>query len=231
MSKTLEVVRGKLPEHPSQAVTDLLEEARFNTAFVADGRGIHNPSYAAALLEKSFADLAKALAMSDGAQAIARPWRQAAYPSPCLTCHFGVEYLGPVGGDLHFDHETHVVGAPLACTLCHGEAAEHGQLKVTTSTCEGCHERIKGPIREGCLDCHGPAVASAPQGIVFPHEKHIESGLDCVACHEGVEAALHVRYSERRESLFAQGHDFCGTCHVQDVPPEGTACDKCHSDL
>ncbi len=231
VSKTLEVVRGKLPQNPSQEVTELLEEARSNTAFVADGRGIHNPSYAAALLEKSFADLAKVLAMSDGAQVIGRPWRQAAYPSACLACHFGVEYLGAVGGDSRFDHETHVVRAPLPCTLCHGEGEEHGQLKIGASSCDGCHERIKGPIREGCLDCHGPAIASVPEGILFPHEKHVESGFDCTVCHEGVEAALHVRYSERRESLFVLGHDFCGTCHAEDVPPEGTGCDKCHSDF
>jgi nitrate/TMAO reductase-like tetraheme cytochrome c subunit len=233
----LEAATRRLAARDGGAATARLAEARENLALVTDGRGVHNPGYALALLLRCHEDVAAALrALGDTVPP--RPWLEAPYEAECLRCHFGVEYLEGSAFDRPFAHAPHVVAARLRCTVCHGDMEAHGGLRLAATDCDGCHERIARPMRgveaEECLGCHPAEIGRVSELARFPHETHVALGFDCTLCHTAVAERRHRGLVGAPGALPEIGHAFCGTCHGGDVPaadgtpPDGADCAKCH---
>jgi nitrate/TMAO reductase-like tetraheme cytochrome c subunit len=75
---------------------------------------------------------------------------------------------------------------------------------------------------DGCSKCHAalgrPAAISRAEKV-FPHQRHLASGLDCSACHSVLE---HGRPAFPR--------DQCATCHHQEAPGRDVEdCASCHA--
>jgi hypothetical protein len=111
-------------------------------------------------------------------------------------------------------------------------------MKVTSAqACEQCHARITKPMAglaaEDCLACHTADIGKVSDKVRFPHDKHIESGVECSLCHVGVDEVPHRTFARSATALPKLGHPFCVTCHSNDVPaddevPDGAECAKCH---
>lgn len=224
---------GRVP----QQVGEFLKEAEANLSLVQSGRGIHNPPYAVSLLERAYSDTLSALKAAGETAPLPRPWVEAPYPSDCLRCHFGVEYLSRATFGREFLHLPHVLSR-LRCEICHGEGEKHGTLKLTEEHCSRCHERITKAMTEvtadECLTCHTAEIGQVSEKVNFPHDRHIASGLDCGFCHSGVAEKPHREFAHSSDALLRKGHEFCGVCHSGDVPSaegiplEGADCLKCH---
>jgi hypothetical protein len=92
---------------------------------------------------------------------------------------------------------------------------------------------MAGVSGDGCLGCHTADIGTVSTSVKFPHEKHIAAGWDCALCHQGVSDAPHLDFAESATALPELGHEFCGTCHMGDVPgtdgiPKDAKCDLCH---
>jgi len=240
-------VRTELTEARARKAADtggLLARAEENLVLVERGKGMHNPRYARDLLEQAHRDVGEAMKSAGASAPSSPPWREAAYESECLDCHFGVEYTSPPAFGREFPHMSHVVSAGLRCTICHeakrrdGERPRHGELKLAADGCDSCHERVRQKMTVGseeCLACHVADIGATSGSVRFPHERHVATGLDCGLCHAGVANAPHREFARSPEALPKAGHPFCGTCHAGDVlsaegvPPEGANCAKCHA--
>ncbi len=233
----LQGAREKIEKGGDGTAQGLLKEAAATVAFVEQGRGVHNPGYALDLLnyahQKNVAALETIGATPNGAA-----WVQAPYEAKCLSCHFGIEYISRPAFGREFPHAPHVVSARLRCTVCHEGTERHGVMKVGAEGCQRCHERIKEPMAgvsaEECLTCHTADIGTVSEKVNFPHDKHVDAGLDCSLCHGGVAETRHLDFARSPTALPTIGHEFCGTCHGGDVPsadgvpPDGADCTKCH---
>ena len=238
ISTEVQQVRKRMDSRAAASEENLLKDAEQNVALVQQGRGIHNPAYALDLIESAHRTSAAVLAALGAARPASVPWVQAPYETDCLKCHFGIEYLTRPAFGRDFPHATHVVTAHLRCTVCHEGLDNHGGMKIGPADCERCHQRIAKPMAgvtaAECLTCHTAEIGPVSEKVNFPHDKHIENGLDCETCHAGVTQARHRVFARSADAVPKIGHDFCGTCHAGDapaadgVPPEGADCTKCH---
>jgi hypothetical protein len=163
-----------------------LADAQANVALVQSGHGVHNISYAYALLRQAHEDINQAR-RARGLPPLAKPWKEPAYASPCLDCHEGIEdQRGELFGK-RYAHESHVIRARIQCATCHRTHAEKpaGEIvRFDASGCIGCHH--KPPVKD-CASCH----AAIRQGTVksfrgdFDHTLHVDdAGKTCVECHD-----------------------------------------------
>jgi hypothetical protein len=95
---------------------------------------------------------------------------------------------------------------------------------------------MAGVTAEDCLACHTADIGQGSGGAKFPHQRHVELGVDCALCHDGVTEQPHVRFARSPTARPELGHAFCAGCHAADVPsddgvPDGADCTKCHVDL
>jgi len=173
-----------------------LADARFNLDLVERGHGVHNVSYAYALLRKSHEDL-NAARRERGLSALPSPWREAPYESPCFACHAGIEdQRGTIFGK-RFGHDAHVIEAKLECKVCHRTHQEKpaGEvLRFGPDGCVSCHH--KPPVQvQNCVACHAGVTARVVKSFRgdFDHKLHIEdAGKTCADCHDvsGTAAAV-----------------------------------------
>ena len=122
--------------------------------------------------------------------------------------------------------------------MCHGDMHHHGTIELKEDDCMQCHSAITEPMKDksadDCLHCHTADIGRVSEKVRFPHEKHIEAGLECAMCHVGVEDAPHLDFAQSGKAVPKLGHDFCRTCHAGDVPdeegtpPDGANCQFCH---
>jgi nitrate/TMAO reductase-like tetraheme cytochrome c subunit len=163
-----------------------LIDARHNVDIVRRGHGVHNISYAYALLVQAHEGINTAR-RARGLAPLPRPWREPRYSSPCLVCHAGIEdQRGEIYGK-RFAHEGHVIAAGIECVTCHRpheEKPEGEVVRFDSSGCIGCHH--KEPVRD-CASCH----TGIRQGTVksfrgdFDHALHIDdAGKTCTDCHD-----------------------------------------------
>ncbi|MBI4518511.1 MAG: cytochrome c3 family protein [Deltaproteobacteria bacterium] len=222
-----------------QLPADPLADAKANLALLEQGRAIHNPGYAVDLVSKVHSDITAALSAAGAPPSAAPPWVEAPYQIQCLKCHIGIELQSGSAFGQQFSHTPHVARARLRCTACHGGPDRHGTLTLTAAGCASCHQRIAQPMAgvaaADCLACHTADIGQAFAQVAFPHEKHIEAGLDCEMCHAGVADKPHRQFAHSPGALPPRGHGFCATCHGGDVladdgsMPEGANCGLCHA--
>lgn len=248
VQKRLEGVKAEFAEakkriaaKDGQATAAVAARVEANINLVEQGHGIHNPAYARDILEAAHRGNREMLEAAGEKAGPERPWVEAPYEAECLKCHFGIEYVERPAFDRPFSHGRHVVTARLRCAACHEGTDKHGEMKIGPDDCQRCHDRITramtGVAAEECLKCHAAEIGKVSEKIVFPHEKHIENGVDCDSCHSGVFEKPHREFARSSAALPKMGHEFCGNCHAGDVAtadggaPDGANCAKCHPDF
>lgn len=131
-----------------------------------------------------------------------------------------------------FSHRIHVVEQELECDMCHLDYDSSDDPGMPAlGQCALCHSELddeKPPERkvdvfygpEGFLAARVGDLGDEP---IFSHLKHVEAGLECAACHAGVEQSDDV-LDLRRPSMAA-----CVDCHEASSAPN--ECSTCHSVL
>ena len=116
-----------------------------------------------------------------------------------------------------FSHKLHAGKLGLDCRLCHSGADKSFEAMVpTTSVCMTCHNTVKkdSPLLKPLRDAHRAGkgitwtrVYDLPDYVKFPHQAHVQAGLDCQKCHGPVEEMDVVRV------VPSMSMSWCLTCH------------------
>ena len=184
MRRLMEANAGVMGVDPPKAWDD----ARHNFLLVSRGHGVHNVTYAYAVLEKAYEQLNAARAQRGLAPA-GRPW-PAGSSSPCLSCHTGIEkQVGEFLGR-RFQHGPHLGAAKLDCEKCHRKHSERPKVEIVRFGPDGCttchHENLPADKFKDCFRCHDDInkhTVRVARGE-FSHKQHRENGEECVSCHK-----------------------------------------------
>lgn len=164
----------------------LLDDADFNTRFVALARGAHNVLYAGALL-------GRANDWVDRAAALAGAPRPAADDALVRGRYCAALCHEPLGMKLKetvtfrgrpLPHARHATELGATCTTCHSADA-HKKLAATPATCSTCHHN---PQNDRCESCHRDQAAfyrgtlKTPLAPVAPNV--MAAAVACTSCHD-----------------------------------------------
>lgn len=144
----------------------------------------------------------------------------------CQLCH------GSVLDSL--DARDHNIPGHLTCGICHRMDLPNAGEMFPKSACTTCHggfeageaAQLSGPPLFAPLDGapRPPRVVIPPALITFPHKTHIDAGVPCLDCHQGVDSAdLATRDHLPTMATCLGCHDGmkapaeCTTCHLQGV--------------
>lgn len=189
-----------------------MQAARYNLDLVERGHGVHNVSYAYALLRRSHDDV-NAARRAKGLAPLAAPWREAPYESPCLSCHAGIEdQTGTIFGK-RYSHEPHVIESKLECKVCHRTHQEKpaGEvLRYGAQGCVSCHHKPSPGATSltvaQCAACHSDIKARTVKSFRgdFDHKLHIEDAeKTCTDCHDVAAGTMAIKKAA------------CAECHDQ----------------
>ncbi len=142
--------------------------------------------------------------------------------------YFSVAVAGPDQSGLKFSHKTHVKANEIDCETCHATAATstrgNDNLMPSMETCSACHDVES---EDGCALCHtdvnnpGTATRVENYSVIFSHQAHLQSGLECVSCHRAVSE------KEQVEPYVLPPMADCMNCHEKkDV---SNTCNSCHT--
>ncbi|MEZ4484131.1 MAG: cytochrome c3 family protein [Syntrophotaleaceae bacterium] len=129
-----------------------------------------------------------------------------------------------------FPHTVHAGQLGLACDFCHESVGKSPQAGVpAVSKCLSCHRAIatERPEIQKLLGYQqrGEAIRwqrihELPDFIYFSHKRHVRSGLDCSACHGGVDQMQEIKRVRSLQMGWclschrSRGASFdCATCH------------------
>ncbi|MGA9117163.1 MAG: cytochrome c3 family protein [Bacteroidota bacterium] len=129
---------------------------------------------------------------------------------------------------IKFSHRLHVQDGGAECGTCHGAAAAstsaRDNLLSPKAACAACHD-VENP--EGCTACHEEGVLEplrpVETNLIFPHASHVEAGMECGACHGGIETA------EATGTGHLPSMETCAACHND--REQSNACELCHTDF
>ncbi len=130
---------------------------------------------------------------------------------------------------IKFSHKLHLEDVGAECSTCH-PAADTSQtaqdfLLPLMDQCAECHDVEDD---EECTMCHIDEEQLEPYAeptriVSFNHKNHLERGLTCTNCHEGLEEAEAPSTSHLPTMLS------CLTCHNDTKAPN--ACTNCHPQI
>jgi hypothetical protein len=128
-----------------------------------------------------------------------------------------------------FSHKFHNDEVGVECDNCHGSAMisllPSDNLLPEMSTCYNCHDEDDTE----CGYCHTntdePGIAERPPQYKskFSHKTHLESGADCLTCHQGITKKTQVG------KFHIPNAGNCASCHSPvDYSEEQQKCLVCH---
>jgi hypothetical protein len=175
------------PKDPKRARAGrLLDDAEFNSRFVALAKGVHNVFYAADLLKLANGWVEEA-AMLAGHPAVRGDDTLIRGGYCAVLCHeqAGVKLKDTVTfADRKLPHARHTTEFGAVCTSCHS-ADVHKAVTATPATCAACHH---SPQSERCEGCHRAQSAfyrgrtRTDQGAVEPNL--MADAVPCTGCHD-----------------------------------------------
>ncbi|MGB9700546.1 MAG: multiheme c-type cytochrome [Thermodesulfobacteriota bacterium] len=184
----------------------LYADAKYNIDFVKIGKGVHNPFYAAELIQVADRDINE----------LFRLLKQSPPPLPpespirggycAQLCHTKARVQMPamvyIGGD-KFPHARHAFEFNLGCTSCHS-AEKHKEIKISKKDCLACHH---SPDNKQCSRCHQKQFAlytaqNLPTELPSAKASRKAGKVECVQCHD-------LSKSQNLENISLA----CGQCH------------------
>lgn len=221
----------------ARAAWERVLRAEENVRFVEEAHGVHNLYYTFDLLWQVHEDLQRALEEAGMPRRLESPWTPLSYETRCFSCHLDFERYTTAWENYPFTHTRHAVEGEMRCSVCHKDVsyreADHGGLQPRCQDCHPTREQLGDLKPEGCLSCHSAEIPWKSNKVRFSHVGHIEMGLSCAICHEGVTQLDHLEFVQATDS--AANHELCGLCHGENVPPKGAGdiqkCFLCHSEF
>lgn len=130
-----------------------------------------------------------------------------------------------------FPHVLHIEDMGMDCGECHegieiSRSVSHSLLP-SMDFCQGCHDGDTAP--EDCDVCHTqPDEADTytwrpTEGLIFPHQNHIQNDISCQRCHPGTAE------SEALVPRLPPTMNLCMNCHA--TPLSDAGCFVCHTTL
>jgi hypothetical protein len=164
----------------------LVEDAEFNTRFVALGKGVHNVFYSADLLKLSSGWLDEAVTLLG--KAPIRADDALVRGGYCgVLCHeqAGVKPRDTVVfGKQKIPHGRHVTEYGALCTACHS-AETHKAVTATPASCSACHH---SPQNDRCERCHQAQTAfyrgAVKTQVVGVEPNRMADAVPCSGCHD-----------------------------------------------
>ncbi|MBI3456718.1 MAG: hypothetical protein HY002_13150 [Candidatus Rokubacteria bacterium] len=178
---------GADPKNPRHArARRLVEDAEFNTRFVALGKGVHNVFYAADLLKLANGWLDEAVGLLG--QAPVQADDTLVRGGYCgVLCHEQAGVKRPetvMFGKQRIPHVRHVTEFGAVCTACHS-AEVHKAVTATPATCSGCHHSLQN---DRCESCHRAQAAfyrgQAQTDLVKVEPNAMADAVPCTGCHD-----------------------------------------------
>jgi hypothetical protein len=186
----------------------LVDDADFNTRYVAFAKGVHNVFYAADLLKLANGWLDEAMPGKPPVKIddrlvrggyCARLCHEAARVRPRETVTFG---------KVKVPHARHVAEFGATCTSCHS-AETHKAVTATAATCSACHH---SPQNDRCESCHRAQSAfyrgqtKSPHATIEPNV--MADAVACTGCHDFAEA--HPRTAIGQKCLGCHEQPYAG---------------------
>jgi hypothetical protein len=175
-------------EGKRQEAQKLYEDAKYNADFVKIGKGVHNPFYAAELIQVADRNLDR-LFRTIGQAAPALPDKSPIKGGYCAQlCHDKAGVKLPPETSLQgikLPHTRHAFEFGLGCTTCHS-AEKHKAVSITKEGCMACHH---SPENTQCARCHQKQSAlftaeNLPVKLAKA-EPSVKAGkVECVNCHD-----------------------------------------------
>lgn len=204
------LAKGGVPDDARK----LFDDAVHNFDLVRNGRAVHNPVYALALLKGTVDQTASAAKLA-GLSAPRTP-SDPLVRDPGATCtslchdRIGVPASAQIDDlDLVFPHRMHLERFGLSCTTCH-PADKHRQVAYDPGACSGCHH-MAATNADTCSNCHPyqrrflDGAANTP-GVEDVKPDPMAEKVNCLGCHD-------LKSSEPLEkSVEAR----CTMCHGED---------------
>lgn len=131
-----------------------------------------------------------------------------------------------------FSHAIHVEREGLDCANCHEDLAVSDAPGMPhPDTCDACHAELdadKAPERTVASLFDGDRFRAARAAAlgdepIFSHLRHVQAGLDCNACHRGVES------NEVVGPELGVGMASCTSCH--EARGVAGTCATCHREI
>jgi hypothetical protein len=152
----------------------------------------------------------------------------AAYATLVAGCVF-FEHMDVEAPKPSFSHARHAQEG-LSCDDCHFPDAEGGPPRMPSAAqCDICHHKLdagKPPERQAAalfVDGKLPGAPRLSSEIIFSHGYHTGYGMECGACHRGIETSTTV------EPALMLTMDDCQRCHMERaVDP---SCATCHHEI
>lgn len=138
---------------------------------------------------------------------------------------------GTVRRSFAFSHRVHTE-QDIACTDCHLSAESNDEPGLPAlGACKLCHTEIdKDKAADRKVDAlyDGKSFKAVQRtqvagDVMFPHLKHVGAGLECGACHVGIEK------NEDALELPKVSMDACISCHA--AKGASTDCATCHKEI
>ncbi len=171
-----------------QEAEKIFEDAKYNVDFVRIGKGVHNPFYAAELLQVADRNLDRFFRLV-GQSAPALPAQSPIKGGYCAQlCHDKAGVKLPRETSLEgaqLPHTRHAFDFGLGCTSCHS-AEKHKEVRITKEGCLTCHHN---PENTQCSRCHQKQSAlytAQNLPLKLPEAKaSVKAGkVECVGCHD-----------------------------------------------
>ena len=175
-------------EGKKQDARKLYEDARYNVDFVKVGKGVHNPFYAAELIQVADSNLNR-LFRKVGQVAPFLPDKSPIKGGYCAQlCHDKAGVKLPLVISFQgvtLPHTRHAFDFGLGCTTCHS-AKKHKAISITKDGCMACHH---SQANTQCVRCHQKQSAlftAENLPVKIPEAKpSVKAGLvECVNCHD-----------------------------------------------
>ena len=169
-------------------VAKLFEEAKYNIDFVKIGKGVHNPFYAAELIQVADRNLDRLFRLI-GQSPPVLPAQSPINGGYCAKlCHTkaGVKLPEEISWEkAKLPHTRHAFDFGLGCTTFHS-AEKHKAIKISKKDCLACHH---SPENTQCSRCHQKQAAlytAQRLPINVPEAAaSVKAGkVECVNCHD-----------------------------------------------
>jgi hypothetical protein len=166
----------------------LFEEAKYNIDFVKIGKGVHNPFYAAELIQVADRSLERLFRLL-GQAPLSLPAQSPIKGGYCAQlCHAKAGVKLPKETSLEgtkLPHTRHAFDFGLGCTTCHS-AEKHKGIRITKKDCMACHHN---PDNTQCSRCHQkPMALYTAQNLPVPvpeAKPSVKAGkIECIQCHD-----------------------------------------------
>ena len=171
-----------------QAARKLYEDARYNADFVKIGKGVHNPFYAAELIQVADRKLDR-LFRTVGQSAPALPEKSPIKGGYCAQlCHDKAEVKLPIVTSfqgIKLPHTRHAFEFGLGCTTCHS-AEKHKAISITKESCMACHHSQENTQCARCHQQQSALFTAKNLPVKLPEAKpSVKAGkVECVNCHD-----------------------------------------------